>query len=196
MPQYEQLILSCPESFAIFPKSEIRVECVENSDFLVEGRIYNFSQLKCTTEMKPTSRRTGFHCGKKTNTEKVDIGYYIGGRTKFIDVYEVCLDKDKRLPIYAKQNLNQTLAGFLPHDTTWHRSDLVPYNYEVMYDCRRQNDYISNFLRKDFHKSDRCCFGMRQLVNPKDVTPGLSQIASYNYLNVIPQWSTCTNEVS
>ncbi|CAH0719131.1 unnamed protein product, partial [Brenthis ino] len=61
-----------------------------------------------------------------------------------------------------------------------------------MYNCSNQ---LRAFVSLRTTTADHtCCFTKRQLVSPKDVLPGLSQLATYNYLNVVPHWSTCGTE--
>ncbi|OWR49308.1 hemicentin-2 [Danaus plexippus plexippus] len=109
-------------------------------------------------------------------------------------VYDVCLDHEQKIPLFAKQTSNKGIAlNAPPGDYTFVESKYLPFHFGDMYDCDSQLRFISSSIGKSIKpvKDVECCFTKRQLINPRDVLPGLSQVAVYSYLNVIPHWSTC-----
>ncbi|KAM3966005.1 hemicentin-2-like [Aphomia sociella] len=190
IPKDEIVILSCPERFDLIPTSEIQATCVNGSNFNINGNIYKYTDLKCSTPIKPVVKHTGLRCNPG-RTESIKIGYTI--RERFLEVYEICLDKDRGVPIFAKNFVHWSTAGIEPKDTIWSDHKSAPYNFDALYDCNYQINGISSVLGKRFHTDDRCCFAKKQLVNSRDVAPGLPQIATYSHLNVVPHWSTCNS---
>ncbi|XP_026751605.2 hemicentin-1-like [Galleria mellonella] len=188
VPKDEVIILSCPERFNLLPLSEVQATCISETDFNIGGRIYKYSDLKCTTPTQPVIRNTGLHCAGP-RTESVKVGYSIRGR--FLEVYEVCLSKEKGVPLYTKNFIHWTLADVEPKDAKWINHESAPYDFDALYDCRNQITTISFTLGEKFHYDDGCCFAKRQLVSSKDLYPGLPQVTAFNHLNVIPLWSTC-----
>ncbi|XP_059046686.1 hemicentin-2-like [Achroia grisella] len=188
VPINEGVILSCPESFNVLRAREVIARCVNESNFDINGKIYKYSDLKCTTLAKPVFRNTGLHCAGP-RTESIKVGYL--ARREFLEVYEVCLDKKKRIPLYTKSTLNWAMAGIESKDAKWTNYESLPYDFNALYDCSNQIHEISFKLGRRFHTDDGCCFAKRQLLSSKDVRPGLPQIATFTNLNIIPQWSTC-----
>lgn len=192
IPSNKGVLLYCPSGFTNFPRSKVTAICDRETYFAVDGSIYNYSDLRCREEVQPKIRRTGRQC-RYRNTEQIKIGYEVLG--EFLEVFEVCVNKDSQLPIYAKQEISRSLADEELKQPMWH-VDLLPLEFDEAYQCDAQINVISSTLRKWFHADDRCCFDKRQLVNTRDLPGGLPQKAALNYLNVIPQWSTCNAKVT
>lgn len=188
----EYLRLSCPSAFSNFPHNYTIALCEGENDFKVKGNLHKYSDLKCTEEIKHEVRETRKECFHN-DTEWIKVGFIVFNN--FLPVYDVCLDKKNKMPIYTKHSLDRYLAEVAPESPNWIVGDL-PFNFDEIYDCNNQTTSISGDLNKWFHDEDGCCFKKRQLVNPRDVPPGLAQTATYNYINVAPQWSTCGNKVS
>ncbi|KAI8440937.1 hypothetical protein MSG28_009234 [Choristoneura fumiferana] len=187
IPRDEYIVLYCPAGFTKpRRKREIMVTCENNKEFDYEGTIYLYSDLKCTTKVEATAVKTKHSCNHG-NSELLDIGFNAG--KKFVPVYQVCLDGIKT--IYSKLNIQPTLANILPN----YGFNKGPHSYlNTIFNCNYQNNKITKILGLEFHTSDSCCFEKRQLVSPKDVAPGLSQIAMYSSINVVPHWSTCNSQ--
>ncbi|CAH2979360.1 unnamed protein product [Chilo suppressalis] len=192
IPAEESLLLHCPSGFANIPQSEVMATCEGDSNFNVEGNTFRYSDLYCQEELIPQIRRTGKPCSS-ANNEVVLIGFEVRG--VFLDVYEICMDKETNTPIYTKTRINRSLANAYPrNDTKWFGDEFAKYNFKEMYDCDRQINDISSRLRKWFYSTDRCCFDSRKLVNPRDLSVGVSQKTAFTQLNVVPHWSTCGAE--
>ncbi|XP_013195509.1 hemicentin-1 [Amyelois transitella] len=183
IPKGLVLELTCPVQFTSIDKSRILAKCIKGSNFLVEGEEYKFSDLKCSMKIVPEVKKRGFRCGH-ANTEIVDVGYR--NEDKFMPVYEVCLDKSNNVAIFTKITLRRTLSDIDPKYSDWFDSENDVYNCDWL-------KLLANLYKWTFG-NDTCCFDKRQLVSPKDVMPGLPQLATYSKLNVIPQWSSCNSE--
>ncbi|CAH2087946.1 unnamed protein product [Euphydryas editha] len=180
MLKNELILITCPESSILYDKfnigkEKILVSCAGNQMFTISGRYVDFNDIKCKKQITPLAKATGKKCNTG-NTELLLVGFSL--RHQFEDVYEVCFDKDKNVTIYAKNNIDRFLANKLPKGPIKYvGSKYLPPNVNDIYECR-----------------DRCCFAKRLLVNPRDVSLGFPQVATYNDLNVSPQWSTCGTE--
>ncbi|XP_049878315.1 hemicentin-2-like [Pectinophora gossypiella] len=193
IPPNEYIRLSCPDGFEKFNKIEMLVSCDRETNFTVDGTVHKFSDFSCKEEIKPVVKGTGKNClFSKSSSEAIKIGYEIRGR--FLEVYNICLDKDTKTPLYTNHVINHGLSGVDLKRTQWHKSELLPFNFDELYNCELQLNTISSVLGKWFHKDDNCCFSKRRLVNPRDVIPGLSQVATYSHLNIVPHWSTCNSQ--
>ncbi|CAG9571838.1 unnamed protein product [Danaus chrysippus] len=200
IPIYKDFLLTCPGSSIIYDGQtfgqNVKTKCsIEKDKIEIRNRIIDYDKLKCAEKIKPLAKRTGMSCFEqyRKNTELLQIGFT--SRSKFLKVYEVCLDYEQRIPVFAKQILNKGIALNAPSgDYAFVESKFLPFHFGDMYDCDSQLRFISSSIGKsiksDF-KDPECCFTKRHLINPRDVLPGLSQVAVYSYLNVIPHWSTC-----
>ncbi|XP_063366378.1 hemicentin-2-like [Cydia amplana] len=192
IPKDDTIKLVCPSSFITIPLREILVTCENAQQFLHQssGRRYAYSDLKCSDKWQPIVKRTGRRCARR-KAEILNVGYEIG--KIFETVYEVCLARDSKNPIYTKLNMQPSLANSVTNnDTVWFNYG-SPVDLDGLYDCSNQNTETSAILNKEFHRGDGCCFAKRMLLNPLDVAPGL-QDATYTHLNVVPHWSTCNSK--
>lgn len=192
IPNGEPVLLSCPNGFQNFPVNDTMVRCNKEKQFLYNGKSYEFQKFQCRTEHKPILRNTGEICRPGT-TEKLRIGYEALGR--FLEVYSVCFDVENLVPIYAEHSIGRNVAAEELENEEWYTNEFTPFDFESIYNCETQMA-IMGILGTGSSRDDRCCFSKRQLVNSRDVLPGLSQKATFNYLNLVPQWSSCNSKVT
>lgn len=192
IPNGESVLLSCPSGFQNFPVNDAMVRCTQKKLFSYDGKSHEFKKFQCRREQRPTTRSTGKSC-LSTNTEKLRIGYELLG--EFLEVYSVCFDLDDYVPIYAEHNINRNVAADELSREVWYENEFTPYDFESIYNCEMQMA-IMRILGTEASRDDRCCFSKRQLVNSRDVLPGLSQMATYNHINLVPQWSSCNSKVT
>ncbi|XP_046970806.1 hemicentin-1-like [Vanessa cardui] len=189
---YTQIYIFCPGTYLSYNDERlgtyILATCVDKTLFQMNNKTYNISDMKCGKEIEATYKFTNVKC-RMGNTELVSVGYSLG--TYFLSVYDVCLDKDKFRIHFTKYAIHEGVADTDLIGAKFEKSELLPLNFDDMYDCEKQISSISASIGERFSDSDKCCFGKRQLVNPKDVMPGLVQAATYTYLNVVPVWSSC-----
>ncbi|CAB3251608.1 unnamed protein product [Arctia plantaginis] len=160
----EPFYLYCPANFVILRMNFIRVFCAGETQIKINGKIYEFSEIECTEEIKPDLIKRTNPClfGNGVN---VEVGY------KIFNQYNVSTNKNVWWPTYFS-----------------------PYNFDTIYNCETQTYVISSILKRPFHYNDKCCFGKRQLVSPMDFLPGIPASTAYTYLNVVPHWSTCNSK--
>ncbi|KAJ8728637.1 hypothetical protein PYW07_006333 [Mythimna separata] len=184
--------VNCPSTFSnpnLPTASNLMVFCERDNIVKIYGKTYKFSDIQCKEEVKAQVSRTGIPC-LKGDTETVKIGYKVF--TEFIGVYEVCLDKRNNVPLFAKHKLSPDHTDS-SNEAGW-ASSVLPHDFDVLYDCGNQAYDISSALGRGLSSGDSCCFGKRQLVNSRDLLPGVPTTAAYDYLNVIPHWSTCSTK--
>lgn len=191
----ENILLHCPGGFRNIPEIEVTATCERDTKFRIGRNTYDYSDFECRNDVEITIRRTGRQC-RVEDSEAVKVGYMVGAN--FLEVFEVCLDKERNAPVEAKHRLRRSLADVEPKNLSveWYSYDeLLPLNLDEIYNCDIQINHISSLLGKWFHSDDKCCFKKRQLINPRDLPAGLAQKAAFSYLNVVPQWSTCNSKV-
>lgn len=193
IPNGKYVVLNCPSKFANFASTPlVMANCEGDGNFKIRGKVYALKDVKCRKEVKPQELRTGIPC-LPGNTEYIKIGFKF--LSKFHEIYQVCLDKDNNVPVFIKQTLPSDLADS-SQKSRWYNSELLPYDFNRMYDCRNQANDIDRTFGRDVTSRSSCCFNKRQLVSPRDLSPGVPVTATYSYLNVIPQWSTCNSKVN
>ncbi|XP_045778362.1 hemicentin-1-like [Maniola jurtina] len=196
IPAEHSILMFCPNSFinidGIKYGDHLNGSCVDNSILNINGINVDFSNIRCNDKIVPLTKSTGVHCGPG-NTELLNIGYDIG--SEFVGIYDVCINKDSKLPLYTKFDMYPIIEDTIPNEKIeFVGSKHLPFKFEDMYNCLLQRHSILSLTGKRLSTDNRCCFAKRQLVNPRDVVPGYQQVATYNYLNVIPKWGTCGTE--
>ncbi|XP_039747746.1 hemicentin-1-like isoform X2 [Pararge aegeria] len=196
IPASHSMLMICPNTFinidGINYGDNLKGSCINGSIFDIDGRYVDFSDIRCNDKVVPLTKNTGIACGPGY-TELLKIGYNVG--VEFMSIYDVCFDKRLKLPLYAKHDINPMAADSVPNESIdYVKNKHLPFEFDDMYNCGQQRDSILFLTGKRLSTNNRCCFAKRQLVNPRDVITGYQQVATYNYLNVIPKWGTCGTE--
>ncbi|CAH2235860.1 jg9865 [Pararge aegeria aegeria] len=198
MQKLRKFSLLCPESNIIYngrkhDSNILKTSCVDDSMFELEGRAVPASKISCTKPIKPLAK--ALHSSKCLghNTVRLYIGFDFEG--SFLTVFNVCFDNVTKTPLYVEYGMHKAIANTIPnHVNGYTKGRYLRLGFDYIYECRNQMGAISSFTGKTLKSDKKCCFGRRQLVNPRDVLPGISQVATYHYMNVVPQWSTCGTE--
>lgn len=192
IPTGEPVLLSCDIGFEYFNETDAMVRCTQQKQFLYGGKSHEFDKFQCRTEQSLNIRSTGESC-LFSNSEKLEIGYEALGQ--FLPVYHVCFDFDNYVPLYAEHSINRNIADAELKREEWHEIELLPYDFETIFKCESQVVALTKTLGTDVSWDSKCCFSKRQMVNSRDVLPGLSQIATFHHINLVPQWSSCNSKV-
>ncbi|CAH0719138.1 unnamed protein product, partial [Brenthis ino] len=172
--------------------SPLWAKCIGNSIFKTDFGNIDISNLKCDGPINIAIKGTNEPC-IKGNSELVQVGFQV--KSSFLSVYDVCIDKIKNYPCFIKYALNENMANSTPTELVHYvESSYMPFKFEDLYDCSNQLKSIYAKTGVNLSEGNKCCFTRKQLVSPKDMLPGIAQIATYTYVNVIPQWSTCGTE--
>lgn len=194
--QNESMVkLTCPDKkisnyINQIKKSQVISQCKGGDQFDINGNIYKFSELKCTEALEPTMKETNETCLDK-NSELIKVGFET--LTEFVNVYDICIDKEKRIPLYTEMNLtsrqytNKTTIKY-----KWTKDLSADVNYNYIYNCNTQRSKFRNIFR-NLPKS--CCLTKVQLVDPLNVY-GPMQLTTFNYLNTVPIWNNCNEKVN
>lgn len=202
MPNNYEFKFACPSNADyenrlknFYGRKEITVKCEYDQYLQVPGdsNPYTFSEFLCIKPLASMAKRTGTRCSA-ANAELIKIGYQT--QSKFLDVYTVCYDKDKIVPVYTESKILPTDVVVKPIETDFVKDSSLLFKPEEVYNCDIQIREISSVLRSWFHADDKCCFDKKLLLNPAFMHNGPNQIAAYNYFNVAPSWSTCNRMVS
>ncbi|KAJ8720967.1 hypothetical protein PYW08_006432 [Mythimna loreyi] len=183
---------NCPSQFSnpnLPLTSNLMAFCEQDNIIKIYGKKYKFADIQCKEEVKPQVSRTGIPC-LPGNTETVKIGYRIF--TEFLGVYDVCLDKENNVPLFTKHRISPDHTD-RSTEAEWGNS-VLPQDFDMLYDCPRQVYDVSSALGRGLSTRDSCCFSKRQLVSSHDLLPGVPTSAAYDYLNIVPHWSTCNSK--
>ncbi|CAH1634799.1 unnamed protein product [Spodoptera littoralis] len=194
IPHGGYFYMRCPSGFvnsALSLYSNIMAYCVRDNIVKIAGEPYNFADLQCNKEVTPNIENTENKCFGD-NTEYVNVGFWAQGNY-FMEVYSVCFDKVNDVPLFAKHKLSPHHTDISSTSQWYSSSDISAEDFEELYNCRRQLYDISTALKRRL-RSNSCCYGRRQLVNSRDLLPGIPATASFEYKNVVPHWNSCSSK--
>ncbi|XP_049878314.1 hemicentin-1-like [Pectinophora gossypiella] len=185
-----KLLLTChsqankPNTFENLPeKSHAIVTCDHETSFLINDKPYKISDLQCKSDTTPAVQKTGEQCAD-TNSEIVKVGYNIPeAKGKFLEVYSLCVDKDRNVPLYTKVTMRRP-ENSLPLPK-------ITLDKWLKYGSHKENnsDYCS--------VTSGCCLEDSQLVSTMDVRQGPPQVATLvETSNFVPVWRDCGQDVT
>ncbi|CAH4034925.1 unnamed protein product [Pieris brassicae] len=189
IPKRETIFLHCRNSYVEYHGrnlgESINAVCDKDSIFKTTIQDIDYKDVKCHEPVKASFRNTRIKCSfaSRRNTI-IRIGYEVN--TQFLAVYEVCFNIDTRVPIYIRNFVHKSCANVMP-SIEFEGASYMQFDFDSLYDCDKQNNDISKSTWTDFYRKGGC-FEKQQLVNPKDLFPGMQAIA-FKYINVQPQWS-------
>ncbi|XP_072945604.1 hemicentin-2-like isoform X2 [Epargyreus clarus] len=171
-------IMIVPESVTVTfqcPRTVLKIKCFNKEFVGLDGTHRKYQDLKCDKEFRPRTKRVdhGEACSSDPTSALINVGYDTIG--SFTIMYGVCYSKSKEKQVFTMYNLNRYASNIEIDSTKSFRKDYTRYNYNDMFN------------------SDRVCrFTGRQLVNDRDLPPGLQKASHFN-INVVPQWNLCGN---
>ncbi|XP_013171391.1 PREDICTED: hemicentin-2-like [Papilio xuthus] len=177
----------CEGGFNRFIDESVRATCREGQTFEINREIIEYRKLKCKKALQPVTVQT-VDCVRGEG-KLFQIGLSV---KDFIEVYRICFDKKFRF-LYTEHNIKPWAADVSAtgmQTEKWFHSDVINYNNNEMYDCKRQKDGISAIIGQALQGNDDECYVARQLINEKDVPPGFPQLFTHSYLNIIPHWNS------
>ncbi|KAJ2945341.1 hypothetical protein O0L34_g9432 [Tuta absoluta] len=187
IPHNQVVLLSCRSEsnsnfFENIPRtSELKAKCNYEDNLLVNGKMYKPSDLQCSAEVAPTIQATGQKCFYE-NSEIFNLGFdVVQPEPHFLNVFTVCFDKSKNVPIYTKVNVSQTNnIGLDVQKTLWKKFGIYDEKNEEF--CE---------------EGSKCCVKPRQLVGQLEVANGPAQLATFiKGLNTVPYWDGCQNIIN
>ncbi|XP_045484637.1 hemicentin-1 [Pieris rapae] len=189
IPKRETIFLHCRNSYVEYHGinlgESINAVCDKDSIFKTNIQDIDYRDVKCHEPVKASFRNSRIKCSfaSRRNTI-IMVGYEVN--SQFLLIYEVCFNIDKRVPIYIRNFIHKSCANLMP-SIDFEGDSYMQYEFDSLYDCDKQNNDISISTWTDFYRKGGC-FEKQQMVNPKDLFPGMQAIA-FKYMNVAPQWS-------
>lgn len=117
--------LFCTNSFHNWTNTQyLYLTCVNNTQFSVDNKLYDFNYFNCTKYPFHTAKRTGKTCFN--NASVLDVGFEVGKR--FLKVFEICFD----------EALERT--HFVTHEFT-------PAYYEYQHNFPRPSWYVTGYFQ-------------------------------------------------
>ncbi|XP_045778361.1 hemicentin-1-like [Maniola jurtina] len=195
MHKHEEFTLFCPNSFISYAGSnygnDLKISCAGDSMFELRKTTVNASEITCNQPVFPLARNISDRKCLGHDTKLIHVGFDVDGAS--MNVFRICFSETTNITLYVIHSIHKAIAATIPKNVAGYtKGTKLRFEFEDIYDCRNQVNEISQFTGKAV--SDNCCFKRRQLVNPMDVLPGISQVATYHYLNVVPQWNSCSTE--
>ncbi|XP_045484636.1 hemicentin-1-like [Pieris rapae] len=189
IPKRETIFLHCRNSYVEYHGinlgESINAVCDKDSIFKTNIQDIDYRDVKCHEPVKASFRNSRIKCSfaSRRNTI-IMVGYEVN--SQFLAIYEVCFNIDTRLPIYIRNVIHKSCANLMP-SIDFEGDSFMQFHFDSLYDCDKQNNHISKSTWTDFYRHGGC-FEKQQMVNPKDLFPGMQAIA-FKYMNVAPQWS-------
>lgn len=187
IPKNESILLHCHNSYIDYHgrnlSESITVQCDKDSVFVTETQALDYKYIKCHDPVKPTHKNIGVSCSSAPSTLYM-FGYVVGSR--FQSIYDVCFHLHRKTPIHIKFTLHKSMANVIP-SMDYDKDDIMLFDFKSLYDCNKQKWDLINLTSIDISRKGGC-FVKRQMVNPREVFPGIQGV-TFSYLNVAPQWS-------
>ncbi|XP_045484633.1 hemicentin-2-like, partial [Pieris rapae] len=174
--------------YEVYVKETPKLHELTNELCINKHNLYDTTQdnrdVKYHQPVKASFRNTRIKCSFASRRNAIImVGYE--ANCHFWTVYEVCFNLDTRVPIYIRNIKHKSCANLMPIGLEG--DSYVEFDLDSLYDCDRQKNYISKSALTDSYRKGGC-FEKQQMVNPKDICPGMQAIA-FEYINVAPQWS-------
>lgn len=125
--------------------------------FVVDGKLYKFSDLYCSNGFYPSVVKKKVKCSTITS-ELIRVGYDVSG---FLEAYDVCFERAYNMPLYSRMLLTKTDRSLNSADS-W-------YKYPGIGDSKSD--------RRLTCKSSSSSYGKSQLVNARDLITTMQSTA-------------------
>ncbi|XP_045539530.1 uncharacterized protein LOC106711097 [Papilio machaon] len=192
IPINTTVVFFCEGGFNKFSDQSVEATCREGKTFEINREIVDYPKLKCKKALQPVTIQEDNCASGKGKLFR--IGISVSPDKNFMEVYRICVDKKSRF-LYTEHKIKPWAANVIATGMQiekWLHSDVLSYNNNEMYDCKRQRQKgaISAILGRALPGNDDECYVARQLINEKDVPPGFPQLLTHSYLNIIPHWNS------
>lgn len=198
----EKLKLSCPGTSILLNGQEsnehvLKVTCPLNSNLQgslkVDGHpTIAYKDIRCSERPKVQVVGVKGQCTNVTRSLLLSVGYRIS--TTLASIYDVCVDINEKIPIYTKAPIDVSVDNLKREYDFETFKNYNYYDYDSLFNCKQQVNSITRSIGK-YLGDTSCCFRRSQLVNARDVFPSW-EMALFNNINIVPQWSSCNTKVS
>lgn len=190
----QSLELWCSNRFTLMNKQLIKVTCVNDKQFKVEGHAepYDIGKLNCINWPAFTAERTSVEC---PGGRLVRVGFSIDTK-RFIEQMLICFDENEDTTRYVQHRLSDISdyyaigverITFQPNDFFHHQ------NIDELYRKTKQIEVISTQLNMNASKyfDSRNLFLSRgHLAAKADFVYATMQRATFLFINAAPQWQS------
>ncbi|XP_050682838.1 uncharacterized protein LOC126978136 [Leptidea sinapis] len=166
--------------------------CLRNKTFYVKEsekytiNYYNIIHFQCDKPFKTILMKNKQKCSN-LKTKLFSIGFALS--TLYMGLYDVCFNLETKSPSFTRYTIQTGMADYIP-SYRYSIRDKHAVDYELAFDCEKQKEHLTphTYLKT---WGGTCCFVRRHLVSPRDVFPGLPQLATYENFNVVAHWNFC-----
>uniref|UniRef100_A0A1A9UG98 DNA/RNA non-specific endonuclease domain-containing protein n=1 Tax=Glossina austeni TaxID=7395 RepID=A0A1A9UG98_GLOAU len=182
----------CPKQFKSIASELINVTCIGGTIFMVESKLYNFSDFTCNSWPSFTAQRTAERCNEGV---LIRVGFEISSK-HFVEQMRVCFDEKREVTRYVHHSLGPASNYFQTG------IDRIPFqpgdffdgkNVDNLYTQVKQQETISNALGGDvgsnfFNISKNIYLARGHMAAKADFVFGTQQRATFLFINAAPQW--------
>lgn len=178
-------------------KNFVYAKCKDGRNFEVNKKSYKFEDLLCSSPVQYSEKSTGQQC-LGANTELIKVGFHV--ENDFVTVYTVCFDKTEKNTLYTDVTIPKGIdkSTVSVNDQAWLFTQNLygSVNINSAYESSNQASTFKKILNKDyFDNQNRCYLEKGKLVTNSDLAFGPQQATTTDYLNIVPQWSTCNRVI-
>ena len=191
------VLLACPGNFNGFSNTNIGLRtalatCDSGTTFSIDSVSYNFWDFNCTFNPVHTARYSNSTCYDGTK-RAIEVGFEVG--THFYKLIDICFDDGLYTTLYVKATIVSGIAGSEKGKEfeNYIGKDFFPeIPLEKLYDTKEQQKIIHNLLnltQPGNQYINTTHFLSRGHHSAKaDYVYSSQQRATYNYVNISPQW--------
>jgi hypothetical protein len=197
----QTMLLACPGNNNRFKNTNLRLRtalatCGSGTTFYVNSVTYNFSSFACTSYPFHTARYSGSTCYDGTKRH-IEIGFEV--ESHLYKLIDVCFDDVLYTTLYVKATIVSGIAGFqkgFPRPSFIQDSFYPGMSVDTLYTRIRQRQTISGLLGSTLLgcpyinlTTDNYLARGHYSAN-SDYVYGSQHRATFQFVNVSPQWQT------
>uniref|UniRef100_A0A1A9WA99 DNA/RNA non-specific endonuclease domain-containing protein n=1 Tax=Glossina brevipalpis TaxID=37001 RepID=A0A1A9WA99_9MUSC len=182
----------CPKQFKLVASELINITCIRDSTFMVDSKLYNFSDFTCNSWPSFTAQKTAETCNGGI---LIRVGFEISPK-HFIQQMKVCFDEKQEVTRYVYHTLGPASNYFQTGiDRISFQTGEFFNNKDVdhLYTQVKQQETITNALGGDFgskffNTSKNIYLARGHMAAKADFVFGTQQRATFLFVNAAPQW--------
>ncbi|XP_047104985.1 LOW QUALITY PROTEIN: uncharacterized protein LOC124754737 [Schistocerca piceifrons] len=194
----EQIVVACPDnSLQATGQSQATAYCVSGSTFSIDGRSYDFADLSCRSQPKPSGQKTGSSCGSSGQYQVIQLGFQVGA--DFYTLIDACFDDRSYNTVYDHSTMIAEMGG---RQSGFDRPDWLDGGFfgdidvDNQYKRATQIQTVGTLLgssqlgSKYISETSDYFLSRGHLSAKADFILGALEYASFLYVNAAPQWQT------
>lgn len=200
LKRFDAVQIFCATGFQNdFRADLVRAECLGGINFQVDGRTYQFEDFVCNKVQEHHVKITNRKCARNKG-DIYEIGYEVTGH--FRSLMEICHNETIASTYYVKHSQDYRNDGYLIgfEEMRYTQGNFYEsLKMHELYGHRQQLLTIANILGSEaaadnyIRKGSNLYLVPGQLASREDYIFGSHKRATFDFLNVAPQWKTIKN---